>query len=456
MSTNGGTDTAGGRIKPRERDAVVQGLRTGVVPRLGLQHVQVGRVGEVAQLIKDAGRIAEGGTAFRLVVGEFGSGKTFFLNLARSLAMEKRLVVASADLAPDRRLHATGGQARMLYAELMRNLSTRTKPEGGALASVVERFLAEAEKSAVAQSCSIEDAIARRMAPIQDLVSGHDFAKVVTHYGRACREGDEAGKTSALRWLRAEYSLKTEAREELGVRSIIDDASVYDYLKVMCCFVRLSGYDGMVVVLDEMVNLFKLVNAQARSANYEQVLRILNDVLQGTVEGLGFYLGGTPEFLLDTRRGLFSYPALQTRLAENAFAKGGLVDLSGPVLRLQSLKPEDVYVLLEKLRNLFAAGDRAAYLVPDEALPAFLQHCARKVGDAYFRTPRNTIKEFLNLLAVLEQNPGADWRGLLGRVEIAPDMAPAGGDIEDVPDGVAVHGIAVPGARADGLASFKV
>ena len=424
------------RIKPRERDGLVQALRAGVVPRTGLQHVQVGRVGEVREVVRDIDRIADLGCAVRFAIGDYGSGKTFYLSLARSIAVQRKLVVVHADLSPDRRIHATGGHARSLYAELMRNMATRAKPEGGALASIVERYIADAQAAAKASGRTVGESIQEGLAPIQGLVSGFDFATVIERYWRAFEEGDEAGKAAALRWLRGEYSLKTEAREALGVRSIIDDAAVYDYLKVMGRFVRLAGYAGFLVVLDECVNLFKLVNAQARNTNYEQILRIVNDVLQGSAEGLGFYFGGTPEFLMDSRRGLYSYEALRSRLAENAFARNGLVDISGPVIRLQSLTPEDLLVLLGKLRHIFASGDAAKYLLPEEALPAFMVHCNQKVGEAYFRTPRNTIKAFLDLLAILEQHPGTDWRSLLQHVEIAADAPPAGGDIEDGPAGL--------------------
>lgn len=430
-------------IKQKERDAVVQALRAGVVPRLGLRHVQVGRVREIEELIRDADRIADAGSAVRFIIGEYGSGKTFFLNLVRLIAMEKKLVTVHADLAPDRRIHATGGQARSLYAELMRNMSTRTKPDGGALSSIVERFIGEAQKAAAASGESVNTVIHQRLAPLQELVSGYDFANVIEHYWRAFEEGNENGKAAALRWLRGEYNLKTEAREALGVRSIIDDAGVYDYLKLMARFVKLAGYDGFLVVLDEMVNLFKLVNAQARNQNYEQILRIVNDVLQGNVEHLGVLFGGTPEFLMDSRRGLYSYEALRSRLAENSFAQGGYVDVSGPVIRLQSLSAEELYVLLTKLRHMFACGDEAKHLVPDEALHAFMEHCSNRIGDAYFRTPRNTIKAFLDLLSVLEQNPDARWDELLNKVEIVQDSPQAEEDIED-------------GEPADELASFKL
>ena len=347
------------RIKPKERDSVVQALRAGVVPRSGVQHVQVGRVGEVKQVVLDIDRIADGGPAVRFIIGDYGSGKTFFLSLARSIAIQRKLVVVHADLSPDRRIHATGGHARSLYAELMRNMATRTKPEGGALASVVERFIGDAQAAAKAAGRKVDDLIQDRLAPIQDLVSGYDFATAIERYWRAFEEGNETGKAAALRWLRGEYTLKTEAREALGVRSIIDDATVYDYLKVMGRFVTLAGYSGFLVVLDECVNLFKLVNAQARNANYEQILRIVNDMLQGSTGSIGFYFGGTPEFLMDSRRGLYSYEALRSRLAENTFARNGLVDLSGPVIRLQNLTPEDLYILLGKLRHVFAYGDPA-------------------------------------------------------------------------------------------------
>lgn len=432
-------------IKPKDRDAIIQALNAGVVPRLGLRHIQVGRAREVEALVKDIDRIADSGSAIRVVVGEYGAGKTFFLNLVRLIALEKGLVVINADLGPDRRLHATGGQARSLYGELMRNLSTRTKPDGGALPSIVERFVGKAHEDAKTTGKAVADVIAERLAPLEEQVSGYDFAAVVAAYWHASEAGDEGKKSAALRWLRGEWATRTDARNALGVvRTIIDDAAFYDYLKLMGQFVRLSGYKGVLVVLDEMVNLYKLQNSQARNANYEQILRIFNDVLQGSASGLGFVMGGTPEFLMDTRRGLYSYQALQSRLAENAFAKGGLVDLSGPVVRLQSLSPEDLFILLANIRNVFAGGDPARHLVPDEAMTAFMQHCSQRIGDAYFRTPRNTVKAFINLLSVLEQNPGTSWSDLLGGVELVADLAE--------PD----QGAAAEGADDDELSSFKL
>lgn len=408
-------------IRPKDRDAVIQSLRAGVVPRAGQHLIQVARGREIEALVADIDRVADGGSSFRFVIGEYGAGKTFFLNLIRAIAMERKLVVANADLNPDRRLHASGGQARSLYAELMRNLATRTKPEGGALSGVVEKFIATAKSEAKAQNLSTEQVIRSKLEQLTELVNGYDFADVIAAYCRGVEEGNEQLKSDAVRWLRGEFATRTDARAALGVRTIVDDASIYDQLKLMARFVRLAGYAGLFVCLDEMVNLYKLANSQARSSNYEQILRMLNDSLQGTAVGLGFVLGGTPEFLMDTRRGIYSYSALQSRLAQNAFATNELVDFSGPVLRLSSLTVEDFYLLLGKIRHVYAAGDTDRYLLPDPAIASFMEHCANRIGDSFFRTPRTTITSFINLLAILEQNPGTDWKNLIGEVRVEAD-----------------------------------
>ncbi len=408
-------------IRAKDRDALIQSLRAGVVPRIGQHLIQVGRARELEALIKDLDRLADGGSTFRLITGEYGAGKTFFLNLIRSIAFEKKLITAHADLSPDRRLHATGGQARSLYAELMRNLSTRTKPDGGALPAVLEKFIATAMNEAKTTGVPPDAIIHRKLETLSEMVNGYDFASVIAAYWKGFESGNEQLKSDAIRWLRGEFSTKTDARAALCVRTIVDDASFYDQLKLLSQFARLAGYAGLLVNLDEMVNLYKVANAQARNANYEQILRILNDSLQGTAEGLGVILGGTPEFLMDTRRGLYSYSALQSRLAENTFATNGLVDLTGPVMRLSSLSPEDFYILLGKLRHVYAYGEPAKYLLPDEAFKRFMDHCHKRIGEAYFRTPRTTIKAYVDLLAVLEQNPGTDWRGLLGQIDIQLD-----------------------------------
>ena len=274
-----GQRSAPAPIRPRERDAILQSLRAGVVPRIGQQHIQVGRANEVTALLADIERIADGGSAIRFAIGEYGAGKSFFLNLIRSIALERKLVTVHADLAPDRRLHATGGQARSLYAELMRNVSTRAKPDGGAMPSIVERFVADSLTASTSRGVAPEIVIRERLAELEEMTGGYDFAEVIAAYWRGHDTGNEQLKADAVRWLRGEFTTRTDARAALGVRTIIDDSTFYDHLKLFARFVRLAGFSGLLVNLDELVNLYKLSNTQARNANYEQLLRILNCLL---------------------------------------------------------------------------------------------------------------------------------------------------------------------------------
>ena len=406
-------------IRPRERSAIIQSLRAGVTPRIGLEYIQVGRVNEVKALIEDLDNIEQGGSAFRIIIGDFGAGKSLFLQLIRYIALEKGMVVINADMSPDRRLFASNGQARNLYKELARNLATRAHPEGNAMIPLVEKFITEQRRVAEAEGKDVERVIKDKLNSLSELVDGYDFAQVIAAYWKAYNEGNEDLKNNVIRYLRGEYTSRADARRDLGVRAIVEDNNVYDHIKLLARFVTQAGYKGLLVNLDEVVNLYKLPSQRARSSNYEQVLRILNDCLQGSAESLGFLLGGTPEFLMDQRKGLYSYEALHSRLAENTFAQiANVVDYHSPILMLQNLSPEEIYVLLCNIRNVFAGGNKDKYILPDEALKAFLEHCSKNIGDAYFRTPRNTIKAFVDLLSIVEQNPDLSWQSLIGNIKI--------------------------------------
>lgn len=438
-------------IKPRERDAILQSLRAGVVPRIGLQHIQVGRKDEVAAILSDLDRIAQDGATVRFIIGRYGSGKSFFLNLARMVALEKKFVVVQADISPDRRLHASGGQARSLYSELMHNMSAGAKRDGGALPGLVERWVSDVEFEAKETGVDPQKEIYRRLKPLQENVSGYDFATVVNKYVEGSQQGNDELMNASLRWLRAEYSTKTEARQDLGVRSIIGDQDVYDYLKLMAAFVRLAGYAGLLVNVDEMGVLAQRLNSKsARDANYEIILRIYNDCLQGSVKGLGVVFAGTDTFMDDRRRGLVSYEAFATRLANNTFAVDGLRDYSGPVIRLQNLTVEYLYALLHNIRHVYAAGDVSRYLVPDEALTAFIQHCAQTLGAEFYQTPRDAVKGFVGFLSVLEQNPGTDWQKLLGGINLQPSINPESLPVTE--DETQVP----PNGEKDELATFRI
>ncbi len=327
-----------------------------------------------------------------------------------------------ADLSPSKRLHGSQGQARYLLSELISSLATRTRQDGNALENILDRFVSIVKEEVNLNRKGISQVVSSMLKDMAEIPGGFNFIQVVSVYCKAYEDEDEILKNKALKWLRAEYTTRIDSFADLGVREYINDKSLLNTIKLYCLLVRKSGYNGLMVCLDELVNLYKITNSVSRKANYEEILRMLNDTLQGSFSSLGFIMGGTPEFLTEPRRGLYSYEALRSRLAENSFATQlGLVDFNSTVLRLASLTKEELYVLLQNLRHVFAYGDTDKYMVPDSALNAFLIHCSNKIGDSYFRTPRTTIKAFLDLLSILEQYPSIKWTDVMGNIEIVAD-----------------------------------
>lgn len=441
-------------IKRRERDAVLQSLQAGLVPRMGLQLIQVGRKSEVTSALADLERIQQGGSAFRFVIGRYGSGKSYFLNLLRALALQKRIVVVQADLTMDRRIQASGGEARALYSELMINLATKSKPEGGALRNLCEGWISgivNRVKSAGGPDEAVKRRIFEDLRDLQDNVGGFEFAAVLSKYYEGYAAGNDELQAAALRWLRAEFTTRTDARLALGVRRIIDDENFYDGLKLLAAFCVKAGYAGLLVNLDEMVVLsHRLPSARSRQANYDAILTMLNDCLQGSVRNLGFVLAGTDEFLEDDRRGLYCYEPLRSRLAENRLAGPGIKDFSGPVLRLQNLTPEDLFVLLKNIRKVHAFGDEKKYIVPDDALKAVLRRASETLGSDFYKTPRDTIRSFVGLLNLLEQNPDRDWQSFIGDA-----FVPKTAKIISIEEQIA-KGVPPPADTEDTLQTFKL
>lgn len=396
-------------ILPRERMAILNSLAAGVVPAIGLHHIQVGRIEEVEALIRDLDQVAEGAATCRFVIGQYGSGKTFFLSLIRTVALKRKFVVAQADITTECRLHGTGGQARALYRQLTKSLATQAKPDGGALTNILERWIGDVDHDVRESGGTADDVrrrIVERLKPLQDLVNGYDFANVVARYLDGFVAQDDQLQQAAVRWIRGEFATKTEAREALGVRSIIDDETIYDYLKLLAAFVRMAGFSGLIVNVDELAVLSHgLNNATARKNNYEAILRILNDCVEGRATDIAFLFAGTNDCLEDRRRGLYEYEALEQRLKPSRSEVDGHRNLYAPVIRLASLTPEDYYVLLHNVREVFEAGDVTKGLFPDEALRQYLEVSQRRMGAAYFQTPRDMVKDFVGELQVLQQNP---------------------------------------------------
>lgn len=411
--------------KPPRRvsTSLFNALSAGVTPRVGIEYIVVGRKHEIGALLSDLDNVQDGGASFRILLGRYGSGKSFLLQLMRANAMERNFVVADADLSPERRLAGTSGQGVATYKELIRNLATRTRPDGGALQVVLERWIGSLQTQAVKDSGLrpsdpgitdlVESYIFQATKQLEALVNGFDFAKVVSSYWRGHREEDETLKSAAIRWLRAEYTTKTAARQDLGVRVIIDDDNWYDYLKLVAEFVRLIGYQGLVVMIDEAVNLYKITHTVSRQSNYEKLLTILNDTLQGRASGIGVIIGGTPQLLEDSRRGLYSYDALRTRLAASRFSRDGLIDMSSPVIPLQPLSPEEIFLLLQRIRELHGHQYNYQPNVPDAEVVTFMEEVLNQLGAKEFLTPRDVIRDFVSVLNIVRQNPGSSFMSVV-------------------------------------------
>jgi len=431
------------KVPKRLSTALVTSFGAGVVPRVGLEYVAVGRKQEVAAVLQDLENVAEGGAAFRIIVGRFGSGKSFLLQLMRNHAMERGFVVADADLSPERRLSGTAGQAVGTYRELMRNLATKTRPDGGALPAILEKWISGVQAVVLSETGlspmdpallnKVEAKIFQAVNEMEGLVHGFDFAAVLSAYWRGHRQDQPELKEAALRWLRGEFATRTDARQALGTRVIIDDDTWYDYLKLLANFVSEIGYQGLLVVLDEAVNLYKISNSISRQNNYEKLLAIFNDTMQGKAAHLGFLLGGTPQFLEDSNRGVFSYEALRSRLAESRFSKPGLQDTSSPVLRLEMLTPEEIFVLLLRLLEIHAAHFGYEPRLTNNQIQAFLQVVHDRLGADALLTPRETVRDFLYVLNILRQNPGTRFEDLIQGQDFQP--TPAGADPDEAPSG---------------------
>ena len=410
-------------ITKREAKTILTSLSAGVVPRTGLRHISVGRLSEVAALKSDLDHNRDGGATVRFVIGRFGSGKSFLLQLMRTYALESKFVVADADFSPERRLFGSGDEAIATYRELMKNLSTQTRPDGNALPTIIERWISGIQTSVATESgldhgspefvSQVKSRILSTLNDMQELIHGFDFGSVLAAYYQGYAENNEELKSSALRWMRGEYGTKTEAYAALKIRTIIDSDNFYDYLKVFAIFFRKIGYSGFTVCLDEAAYLYTITNSVSRKNNYEAILSIINDCLQGKAAYIGFIFGGTPEFLEDQRRGLFSYEALRSRLAGNRFIGEGLQDFTGPVIKLSSLTAEEIFVLLQKIREIHQSQAAAPVKMTDQDIHAYMEETLRRMGAREFTTPRDLVREFVNLSNLLDQYPEKTWQEIV-------------------------------------------
>lgn len=415
------------KIPKRIASAVINSLKGGVVPRIGLPYIAVGRENEINALLHDVDIIADGGAAFRFIVGKYGSGKSFLLQTIRNYVMDRNFVVLDADLSPERRLQGTKGQGLATYKELIRNMSTKTRPEGGALTLILDRWISGVQNDTAAESglspddprfsALVEKKIFAVINSLNEMVHGFDFARLLTLYYRSYINGDDEKKSMVVKWFRGEYTNKTEARVELGVNIVITDDDWYEYIKLFAFFLKQAGYSGMLVLIDELVNIYKIPNGITRQYNYEKILAMYNDALQGKARYMGIIMGGTPQCVEDTRRGIYSYEALRSRLAEGRFGREGVKDMLAPVIRLSPLTYEEMLVLVEKLADIHAGlFDYERTLTQDDLID-FIKIEYGRIGADTNITPREVIRDFIELLDIIYQNPSVKVKELLGSQE---------------------------------------
>lgn len=410
------------KIPKRIAATLINSLKGGVVPRIGLPYITVGRENEINALLHDVDIIADGGASFRFIMGKYGSGKSFLLQTIRNYVMDRNFVVCDADLSPERRLQGTKGQGLATYKELIRNISTKTRPEGGALTLILDRWINAVQTETAAESDltpdspefekSVEKKIYAVVNSLNEMVHGFDFSRLLTLYYRSFAEGDDETKGKVVKWFRGEYATKTEAKSELGVNIIITDEDWYEYIKLFSAFLKMAGYSGMLILIDELVNIYKIPNSITRQYNYEKILTMYNDTLQGKAKYIGIIMCGTPQCIEDTRRGVYSYEALRSRLAEGRFG-GEVSDMLAPVIKLSPLTYEEMLVLIEKLEDIHSGLFGYENRLKQEDLIDFIKIEYSRVGADTNITPREVIRDFIELLDITYQNPQLDVRSLL-------------------------------------------
>lgn len=416
------------KIPRRISTVIINSLKGGVVPRIGLPYITVGRETEIDALLHDVDLIAEGGASFRFIAGRYGSGKSFLLQTIRNYAMDRNFVVADADLSPERRLQGTRGQGLATYKELIQNMSTRTRPEGGALTLILDRWISSVQSETALESGLapgddgfgrlVEKKIYAVIHSLNEMVHGFDFARLLTIYYRAALDGDDGEKAKVVKWFRGEYANKTEARAELGVNIVITDDDWYEYIKLFAMFLKKAGYSGLLILIDELVNIYKIPNSITRQYNYEKILTMYNDTLQGKARHLGIIMGGTLPCIEDTRRGVFSYEALKSRLEAGRFGRDGVRDVLSPVIRLSPLTNEEMLVLIEKLAAIHAGLFEYEPALSQQDLVDFIKIEFSRIGADTNITPREVIRDFIELLNIVYQNPGIDVAGLLNSEQL--------------------------------------
>ncbi len=432
------------KIPKRILNSLLVSVSAGVVPRIGAPYIAIGRKDEIAALLSDLEQVNEGGGTMRFIIGRYGSGKSFLMQLIRGYALERNFITADADLSPERRLYGASGSGVATYRELIKNMASKSSPDGGALPKMIARWIEMMRADIVAEGISpdsdrfvtrLNSLVSEKLREVEFMVGGFDFSRVITEYYKAYVDGNDEKRSACLRWLRGEFSSKTEARSALGfsVSVIIDDDNWYDFIKLWAMLVRFIGYRGLIVFIDECVNLYKITHRVSRENNYEKILSMFNDTLQGRAPGLGLIFGGTPQFMDDQRRGLFSYEALKSRLCDSRYALDEYRNYIGPVIRLKRLTDDELFALISRITKLYAVNYGVTPRISEDEMVRFLEISLARAGAEQLITPREMLRDYMTVLNILMQNENVSFEQIIHKAlsgsELAQKEEPQSGDV---------------------------
>ena len=424
------------KVPRRTLVTMMNALSSGVVPRRGLEYIAVGRKRETETFVNDLEDTAEGGGAFRFISGRFGNGKSFMTQMVRNYAMDRGFVVMDADLAVNRRLTGSKREGLNTYRELVKNMATRARPDGGAMEPLLQTWAADIAASLAGDGdpseIRTEDilrAVRSASSDMSNMQHHQDFIGAVTAYIRDQREGVD--DIYALRWLKGESEHKLDARRNLGSGTLIDDSNWYDFIKLWAELSVRMGYRGLVVFMDEGVVLYKLQSKASRNNNYERLLTMFNDIMQGKASHLSMYVCGTPEFIEDHNRGLHSYEALRSRLVTGRY-ENGYDNYLGPVINLRPLNDEEVFVLLRTIRDIHEQRYGYESGIDDAMLETYLRTVMEGSISSAMITPREITRDLISLLDTLHQNPDAGFSDMVSGRTVAADIDPDDDIIEDL------------------------
>lgn len=438
------------RINPKEADNIIKALEAGVVPRRGIQHLLVGRHKEVEEVILILDNIKQGESDIRFWVGDFGSGKSFMMRTIESLAVQKNFAVSTIDLTPTRRFYASDGKAQSLYNEIVDNIIIQTSQDGNAIKTIIEEWInsiitsvSERDKIPASQLLVkenkgiIEKEILNITSSFKSVGLSYELGQAISKYYEGLMEDNQVLKLKALRWIRGDISTKTESKNELGIKRIINDDNWYEAIKNLAELFSDIGYSGFVINFDEAVNLYKLPMSQTRERNYEKILNIFNECKSNTARGLFVNFGATRKTIFDERRGMSSYGALKGRLGNESSLDSKLINTNKTVLPLKPLTTEEIYTLLENLKNIYNIHYRLDIDMTMENIKLYMEEQLNRPGALEFLTPRAVIKDFLEILDMIRQNPDVETETIIYE-KFGKELIPVSKDLSNTEDDIEV------------------